>query len=181
MGKLGIINDDNKANKNKINLVIPFKHFSNFWRLLKMPLINYEIELILTWPKNCVILSNARRNTIAATEVSAANVADVKPAVNLSATSAPFKITDTKLYVPIVTLSTEDDNKLLEQLKTRFKKTIKWYKYRSEVSNQTKNNNLNYLIDPTFTKVNRLFALLLKNENDRTSFSKYYTLNIEMY
>ena len=84
------------------------------------------------------------------------------------------------MYVPIVTLSTEDDNKLLGQLKTGFKKTIKWNKYRSEVSNQTKNNNLNYLIDPTFTKVNRLFALSFKNENDRTSFSKYYTPNVEI-
>ena len=84
------------------------------------------------------------------------------------------------MYVPIVTLSTEGDNKLLGQLKTGFKKTIKWNKYRSEVSNQTKNNNLNYLIDPTFTKVNRLFALSFKNENDRTSFSKYYTPNVEI-
>ena len=49
--------------------------------------------------------------------------------------------------------------KLLEKLKTGFKRTIKWNKYRSEISHQTKNNNLNYLIDPTFTKVNRLFAL----------------------
>ena len=84
------------------------------------------------------------------------------------------------MYVPIVTLSTEDDNKLLGQLKTGFKKTIKWNKYRSEVSNQTKNNNLNYLIDPRFTKVDRLFALSFKNENDRTSFSKYYTPNVEI-
>ena len=56
---------------------------------------------------------------------------------------ATFKITDTKLYVPIVTLSTEDDNKLLEQLKTGFKRTIKWNKYRSEMTKQFKTNNLN--------------------------------------
>ena len=63
----------------------------------------------------------------------------------------------------IVALSTENYNKLLEQLKTWFKRTIKWNKYRSEMSNQTKNNNLNYLIDPTFTKFNRLlFVLYLK-------------------
>ena len=68
-----------------------------------------------------------------------------------------FKITDTKLYVPVVTLSTQDDNKLLEQLKTGFKRTIKWNKYRSGMSNQTK-NNLNYLTDSTFINVNRLFV-----------------------
>ena len=77
------------------------------------------------------------------------------------------------MYVPVVTLSAENDNKLLEQLKTGFKRTIKWNKYRSEMSNQTKNNNLDYLIDPTFTNVNRLFVLTFENEDDRTSFSKY--------
>ena len=76
------------------------------------------------------------------------------------------------MYVPAVTLSAENDNKLLEQLKTGFKRTTTWNKYRSEMSSQTKNNNLNYLIDPTFTNVNRLFVLSFKNETDRTSFSK---------
>ena len=77
-------------------------------------------------------------------------------------TNATFEITDTNLYVSAVTLSTKDDNKLLEQLKTGFKKTIKWNKYRSEMTSQTKTNNLNYLIDSTFTKVNR-FVLLFEN------------------
>ena len=85
-----------------------------------------------------------------------------------------------KLFVSVVTLSTQDDNKLLGQLKTGFKGTIKWNKYRSEMSNLTKNNNLNYLIDPTFTKVNRLFVLSFKTEGDRTSFSKYYMVNVEI-
>ena len=87
-----------------------------------------------------------------------------------SAESAAFRIKDFKLYVPVVTLSAENDNKLLEPLKTGFKRTIKWNKYRSEMSNQTKNNNLNYLIDPTFTNVNRLFVLSFETEDDRTSF-----------
>ena len=60
------------------------------------------------------------------------------------------------MCVPVVTLSSEDDNKLLEQLKSGFKGTIKWNKYRSEITEQTKTNNLNYLIDPTFNRVNRL-------------------------
>ena len=71
-------------------------------------------------------------------------------------TELKFEITDTKLYVPVVSLSKEDDIKLLEQLKSRFKKTIKWNKYRSQTTIQPQNNNLNYLIDPTFTNVNRL-------------------------
>ena len=83
-------------------------------------------------------------------------------------TNATFKTKDTKLYVPVVTLSAENDNKLLEQLKTGFKRTIKWNKYRSEMSNQTKSDNLNYLIDATCTNVNRLFALSLENEIDET-------------
>ena len=84
------------------------------------------------------------------------------------------------MYIPVVTLSAENDNKLLEQLKTGFKRTIKWNKYRSEMSNQTKYNNLNYLIDPTFANVNRLFVLSFENEDDRTSFSKYYVPKIEI-
>ena len=74
------------------------------------------------------------------------------------------------MYAPVVTLSAEDDNELLEQLKTGFKRTTKWNRYRSEMSNQTKNNNLNCLIDPTFTSVNTLFVLSFENENDRTFF-----------
>ena len=72
------------------------------------------------------------------------------------------------MYVPVVTLSTEDDNNFLEQLKSGFKRTIKWNRYRSEMTNQTKTSNLN-LIDPTFTKLNRFFVLSFDNE-DRTSF-----------
>ena len=84
------------------------------------------------------------------------------------------------MYVPVVTLSSENDNKLLEQLKAGSKRTIKWNKYRSEISNQTKNNSLNYLIDPTFTNVNRLFVLSFENENDRISFSKCWVLKVEI-
>ena len=84
------------------------------------------------------------------------------------------------MYVPVVTLSIQDDNKSLEQLKAGSKRTIKWNKYRPEISNQTKNNNLNCLIDPKFDKVSRLFVLSFQNEDDRISFSKYYTPNLEI-
>ena len=132
-----------------------------------MPLINCEVSLILTWSRECVITSMERR-------VITNTRRDTSP------TNATFEITDTKLYVPVVTLSTKDDNNFLEQLKSGFKRTIKWNKYRSEMTNQTKTNNLNYLIDPTFNKVNRLFVLSFENEEDRTSFSKYYTPKVEI-
>ena len=80
------------------------------------------------------------------------------------------------MYVPVVTLSTKDDNNFLGQLKSGFKCN----KYRSDMTNQTKTNHLNYLIDPAFTKVNRLFVLLFEDEGDRTSFSKYYVIIFEI-
>ena len=95
-------------------------------------------------------------------------------------TSATFKITDTKFYALVVTLSTEDDNKLLKQLKREFKRTIRWNKYRSEMTNQAKTSNLNNLIDPTFNRVNRLLVLSFENEDDRRSFSRYYTPKVEI-
>ena len=118
--------------------------------------------MTLIWSENCVITSKATREADP----------DADPAVAgiNNPTNATFKIKDTKLYVPVVTLSAENDNKLLEQLKAGFKKTIKWNKCRSEMSNQTKNNNLNYLIDPTFTNANRLFVLSFENEADRLFF-----------
>ena len=95
-------------------------------------------------------------------------------------TNITFQITDTKLYVPVATLSTKDDNKFLEQLKSGFKRTIKWNRCRSEMTNQAKTNHLNHLIDQTFIKVNRLFVLLFENEEGRTSFSKYFVPKIEV-
>ena len=83
MGKLGDINDDNQASKDESSLAIRLKHLSSFRRSLKMSLINCEIELILNWYTNCVILGNA-------TELIAANVSNVKPVVNVSATNAIF-------------------------------------------------------------------------------------------
>ena len=158
--------------KNDVEIVVPLKYLSKFWRTLDIQLINCEVSLCLTWSENCVITSKATREADP----------DVDPAVAgiNNPANAVFKITDCKLYVPVVTLSSENDNKLLEQLTTGFKKAIKWNNYRSEMSNQTKNNNLNYLIDPTFTNVNRLFVLSFKNEDDRTSFSKYYVPKVEI-
>ena len=76
----------------------------------------------------------------------------------LAPTGLEFEIKDTKLYVSVVTLSKENDIKPLEQLKSGFKRTIKWSKYRSQMTIQPQNKNLNYLVDPTFFNVNRLFV-----------------------
>ena len=130
-----------------------------------MPLINSEVELTLFWFKNCVLINKSTRD---------ANYNEPIDRKIDNPEDATFQITDTKSYVPVVTLSTKDDNNFLEQLKSGFKRTIKWNKYRLEMTNQTKTNYLNYLIDPTFTKVNRIFVSSFKNEEGRTSFSKYY-------
>ena len=142
--------DANKVGKNETEVVIPLKHLSNFWRSLNIPLINCEVELILTWSKNCVLVDMKER------DAEGDNPAIVAP------TGLEFKITDTKLYVPVVTLSKESDMKPLEQLKTGFKRTIKWNKYRSQMTIQPQNNSLNYLIDTTFKNVNRLFVCHLQ-------------------
>ena len=151
---------------------MPLKYLGNFWRTLDIPLINSEVSLILTWSENCVITSRATREANPDADPAVAGINIPK--------NATFKITHCRWYAPVFTLSAEDDNKLLEQLKAGFTRTIKWNKYKSEISNQTKNNNLNYLIHPTFTYVNRLFVLSFENENDRTSFSKYYVPEVEI-
>ena len=93
------------------------------------------------------------------------------------------KITDTKLYVPVVTLSRENNIKLSEQLKSGFKRNIKWNKCRSQMTVQPQNNNLIFLIDPTFRNVNRLFVLFFSRNNNTDnidSFSDYYVPNVEI-
>ena len=137
-------------------------------------MINYEVFLTLSWPENCVLTDITPK---AARTAQGDNRA--RRAVN-APTNTIFEITDTKLYVPVIIFSTENDKRLLEQLRTGFKRTIKWNKYRSEMTNQTKTNHLNHLIDPTFIKVNRLFVLSFENEEDRTSFSKYYVPKVEI-
>ena len=88
-----------------------------------------------------------------------------------------------KLYVQVATLSVNNNNKFFENIKQGFKRTISWNKYRSEIITQTKNNNLDYLTDPTFRNINRLFVLSFKNGNDdlaRNSFDKYYMPLVEI-
>ena len=122
-----------------------------------MPLINCEIELILSWSRNCVIISTNINNQI-----------------------PTFAITDANLYVPVVTLSTQDNSKLLPQLKNGFKRTISWNKYLAKPELLAKNANLNHLIEPSFQGVNRLFVLAFENDDQRISNKRYYIPNIEI-
>ena len=147
-------NTPNDGNTKDVEIMVPVKYLSNFWRTLEMPLINCELELILTWSKNCVI-SSATGQTKSA-------------------------ITETKLYVPALTLSTEDNAKLLQQLKSNFKRKINWNKHESSVKTFAQNRYLNYLINPSFQRVNRLFVLSFENENDRVSHSTYYLSKVEI-
>ena len=106
----GKLEGDN-VEKGDVKIVVPLKHTSNFWRTLDMSLINCDVCLTLTWYESCVITRKATRDADP----------DDDPAVDDNPTNANFKIRDAKLHVPVVLLSVENDNKLLEQLKTRFK------------------------------------------------------------
>ena len=134
----------NNLTKNDVKTVPPLKHF---WRSLNIPLINCEIELILFRFKNCVLINKFTRDADYNANLIVYEIDNPENAI--------FQITDTKLYVPVVSLSKENDINLLEQLKSGFKRTIKWNKYRSQMTIQPQNNNLIYLIDPTFKNVNR--------------------------
>ena len=122
--------------------------------LLNIPSNNCEINLILTWSGKC-LLSNDRKATT-------------------------FAITDIKLYVPAVTLSTQDNTKMLEKLKSSFKRTINWNKYDQIVSVKPPNPYLDFLINPIFQGVNIPFVLSFESKDDRTVYKKYYVPTIEM-
>ena len=98
--------------------------------------------------------------------------------VTFSATGeTKLKITDTKLYVPVVTLSNQDNTKLLQQLKSSLKRTINWSKYQLNPKTYSQNRYLTHLVDPSFQGVNRLFVLSFENEDDGTSHSTYVMID----
>ena len=101
---------------------------------IEMQFINCKINKFLTWSDKCIIATGDYDYQV--------------PKV---------AITNTKLYVPVVTLSAQDNKKLLQQLKTGFKRTVNWDKYQSEPTIHTQNQYLNHLIDPSFYGVNRLW------------------------
>ena len=140
-------------------------------------MINTEIELILKWSQNCVLTERVAREA-RAREAGPPVLAAVI-AINRR-TTLKFNISDRKLYVPVVTLQEKYEIKLYEELKTGIHMDFEWERYRTQIINQTATNKLNFLIDPTFNNVNRLFVLALPNEEDRSSFSKYYTPTVEI-
>ena len=94
--------------------------------------------------------------------------------------AATFAITDTKLYIPVVVLSTKDNIKSLQQFKSGFKRTINWNKFQSKVRLQVQNPYLDLLIDPSFQGVNILFVLSFGNKDDRKVNTKYYLPTVEI-
>ena len=140
--------------------MVSLKYLSNFWRTLEIPLIDCEINLQLKYSEKCILVTGTAVNQV-----------------------PKFKITNTKFYVPAVTLSTQDNEKLLKQLESGFKRTINWNKRQSKKTNRAQKRYLGFLIDPSFQGVNRFIALSFDNEEDRESYSKCYfpALEIKKY
>ena len=144
-------NDDNEKD---IEIMVPLKYLSNFWRTLEMPLINCEVNHILTWSSTCVITESNGDGT--------------------------FAITDTELYVPVGTLSTQENTKFFQQLESGFKRVINWNKYLSKPELLAQNPNLNHLVEPSFQGVNRLFVLAFEGDDNRTAHDSYYLPTVEI-
>ena len=150
----GQTNDDGI---NNFEIMVPPKYLSNFSGTLEMPLINCEVELILNWSANCVLIY-----------------------INVNNQVPTFTITETNLYVPVVTLSTQENKQLLPQLISGFKRKISWNKYLAKPELLAQNVNLNYLIEPSFQGANRLFVLAFENDEQRTSNKGYYIPNVKI-
>ena len=119
-----------------------------------MPLVNCDVNLSLTWSSTC----NISNSTV----------------------SGRFAIIDTKLHIPVITLSSQDNAKLLQQLKSGFKRKINLKKYQSDPKSYAQSQYLNHLVGPSFQGVNRFFVLFFENENGRTSHSEYDLLKGEI-
>ena len=145
----------NDGTKN-VEIMVSLSYLNVFWRSLELPLIKSEVNLILTWFANCAVVST-----------------------NVTNQNAIFAITDTKLYVPAVTLSTQDNAKLLQKLKSGFKRVINRSKYLSKPELLAKNQNLNLLVKPCFQGANRIFALAFENDSQITSAKGCYLPNVK--
>ena len=137
--------------------MVPLKYVSNFRRTLEISLINCEINLILTWSVNCLLV--------------AGTVANQAPI---------FTVTDTKLHVPLVTLSTQDNAKLFQETNSGFKRTIIWNKYQSKITTQAWNQHSDHLIDLSFQGVNSLFVRSYGNIRHWASYKRYFLPTIEI-
>ena len=128
MGDRNVASDIVRLN---VKVVLPLKYLSNFFRSLEIPLINCKIKLNLTWKKECVLSTNVG--------------------------NAVFIINDTKMYVPVVTLSKEDNKDFIEQENKGFQRSIYWNEYKTKEINENADANVfNYLnLDPSFQGVHR--------------------------
>ena len=149
---------DNIANRS-VKVVIPLKYLSNFFRSLEMPLINCKIKLNLTWKKECVLSTDAG--------------------------NAAFIINDTKMYVPVVTLSKEDNKDFIEQQNKGFQRSIYWNEYKTKEINENADANVfKYInLDPSFQGVNRLFVIAynrVDGQPNRDDQQKYYLPRIDL-
>ena len=153
--KVKITGQTGNGGTKNVEIMVPLIYLSNLWRTLEMPLIDCEINLILTWSANCVIVS-----------------------INNANQNATFAITNTRVYVPVVTLSTQKNAKLLQQLKSGFKRVTNWNKYLSKPELLAQNPNLNHLLEPSFQGVNRIFVLAFENDTQRTRAKGYYLPNV---
>ena len=154
--------DADGANRKKegVKIVVPLKYLSNFWRSLEMPLINCKVELSLKWTENCMFTTAANANKVI------------------------FKITDAKLYVPIVTLSTEDNAKLSKLLSEGFKRPVYWKEY-SVMAEKSYNAIalIRELIDPSCQRINRLFGPAYEDGDNRVtvdSHRRYFLPKVEI-
>ena len=147
----------NNGRIDNAEIMVQLKYLSNFWRTLEMVLIDCEVNLILTWSIDCVILYT-----------------------NVTNQGSTFSIADTKLYVPVVTLSTQDNAKFLPQLQSGFKRKINWSKYLPKPESLEQNPDLNYLVEPSFQGINTLFVLAFDNDEPRESNKRYYLSNVEI-
>ena len=149
----------NNIARRNVKIVVPLKYLSNFFRSLEIPLINCKIKLNLTWKKECV-LSNQRGDAV-------------------------FIINDAKLYVPVVTLSKEDNKDFIEQQNKGFQRSNYWNEYKTKEMTENRDDNAvkNISLDPSFQGVNRLFIMAHSREADqpdRNSQQKYYLRRIDL-
>ena len=146
----------NGGTKN-VEIMVPLKCLSKFWRALEMPLINCEIILQLKWSRNSIIVAGTANSE-----------------------NPTFQINDTKLCVPVVTLSNQDNIKIFEQLESGFKRTINWNKYIAKIKNQAQNKYLHLIIDPSFQGVKKDFVLSFTDDDGQEIHSKYYLTTVEI-
>ena len=144
---------DDDGEMNNIEIMIALRYLSKFQRTLENSLINCEVNLTLTWSESCVIVYT-----------------------NIANQGVQLEIKDAKLYVPVITLSIEDNEKLLSQLKPDFERTIKWNKYLTKPGLLRQSPDSNHLVEPK----NRLFVLEFENDTQRTSSKRYYLPNVEI-